>query len=247
VGSQRAQGALIYLEDLGHAQAQAQQLKLAALGRLTANIAHEIRNPLSAINHASELLLEEHGVSAAPRKLLGIVHANAARIDRIVRQVLDLNRRDHRRPETFELEAAVRALVEDIVHAEHIPQNCIEITLTGAPAIWFDRGHFGQVLWNLVRNAFQHSRQAPGSIRLTGRPGYSPYHVLFEITDDGPGVPDSIRPQLFEPFFTTRSGGTGLGLYVARQLCEANGATLELVQTSPGGHFRIVAPSGADA
>jgi two-component system sensor histidine kinase PilS (NtrC family) len=245
VGTHRVDGALIYLEDMGRAHAQAQQIKLAALGRLTANIAHEIRNPLSAVNHATELLLEESALPVNARKLLGIVHTNSGRIDRIVREVLELNRRDRRQAEIFELAPTVHSMVDEIVAAEHIPPECIRVLIAGQPEIRFDRGHFGQVLWNLLRNAWQHCRREKDSIELSVRPGYSPFHVLFEIADDGPGVPATVRPQLFEPFFTTHAGGTGLGLYVARQLCEANGATLDLVDTSHGGHFRVVALSGA--
>jgi two-component system sensor histidine kinase PilS (NtrC family) len=245
VGQRRSDGALIYLEDLGRAQTQAQQIKLAALGRLTANIAHEVRNPLSAINHATELLLEENALPETTRKLLGIVHTNAGRIDRIVREVLELNRRDRRTPEVFELGSALRNLAEEIMHAERIPEECVDVEVVGNPAIRFDRGQFAQIVWNLLRNAWQHSARQAHSIVLSARPGYSPYHVLFEVADDGPGVPFAARPQLFEPFFTTRAGGTGLGLYVARQICEANGATLDLVETSGGGHFRVVALSGS--
>jgi two-component system, NtrC family, sensor histidine kinase PilS len=246
VGAHRVDGALIYLEDMSRANAQAQQIKLAALGRLTANIAHEIRNPLSAVNHATELLLEESALPANARKLLGIVHTNSGRIDRIVQEVLELNRRDRRQPEVFQLAPTVHALIDEIVAAEHIPPECIRVVIAGNPEVRFDRGHFGQVLWNLLRNAWQHSGRQNGSIELSVRPGYSPFHVLFEIADDGPGVPAAARSQLFEPFFTTHAGGTGLGLYVARQLCEANGATLDLVDTSRGGHFRVVALSGAN-
>jgi two-component system sensor histidine kinase PilS (NtrC family) len=244
VAQRRVDGALIYLEDLSRAQVQAQQIKLAALGRLTANIAHEIRNPLSAINHATELLLEEAALSETPRKLLGIVHTNSGRIDRIVREVLELNRRDRRQPENFELTHVLRTLVEEIIQVERIPPECVTIELAGSPAVRFDRGQFAQIVWNLLRNAWQHCRRQARSIVLSARPGYSPYHVLFEVADDGPGVPAAARPQLFEPFFTTRAGGTGLGLYVARQICEANGATLDLVETSSGGLFRVVALSG---
>jgi len=245
VSQRRIDGALVYLEDLGRAQVQAQQIKLAALGRLTANIAHEIRNPLSAINHATELLLEESALPETSRKLLGIVHTNSGRIDRIVREVLELNRRDRRQPEVFEVGSVLRTLAEEIMQAERIPLECVTIDVVGSPSVRFDRGQFAQIVWNLLRNAWQHCRRQSRSVALSARPGYSPYHVLFEVADDGPGVPIAARPQLFEPFFTTRAGGTGLGLYVARQICEANGATLDLVETSAGGHFRVVAQSGA--
>ena len=96
-----------------------------------------------------------------------------------------------------------------------------------------------QILWNLVRNAWQHCQKKEGSIRIAARPGYMGDAIICELADDGPGISGDSRGQIFEPFFTTRPGGTGLGLYIARELCEANGAALELLPRGPGAHFRI--------
>ncbi|MBI3147399.1 MAG: PAS domain-containing protein [Betaproteobacteria bacterium] len=245
VGADRAAGAIVFLEDLGRAQAQAQQLKLAALGRLTANIAHEVRNPLSAINHATELLQENPGLPETESRLLGIIHTNATRINRIVSDVLELNRRDRIQTESFDLEPFLSALIEELTQVEGITPGGVLVSVLGGPRIRFDRGHLNQILWNLLRNAWQHGRQREGSIRVAARPGYSAGHVILEVQDDGEGVPAANRGQLFEPFFTTRPGGTGLGLYVARQLAEANTASLELVdRNGPGALFRILAQSG---
>lgn len=245
VGTDRAAGAIVFLEDLGRAQAQAQQLKLAALGRLTANIAHEVRNPLSAINHAAELLNENEALPETERRLVGIIHTNATRINRIVSDVLELNRRDRLQAESFDLEPFLSALTEEITQVEGIPPGHLLTSVVSGPRIRFDRGHLNQILWNLLRNAWQHSQHREGSVRISARPGYSAGHVILEVQDDGEGVSPSNRGQLFEPFFTTRPGGTGLGLYVARQLAEANGASLELVDRSNSGAlFRILAQSG---
>jgi two-component system sensor histidine kinase PilS (NtrC family) len=103
----------------------------------------------------------------------------------------------------------------------------------------FDRGHLNQIVWNLVRNAWQHCQKKEGSIGIGARAGYMGDVVIFELADDGPGIPAELRSQIFEPFFTTRPGGTGLGLYIARELADANGATLELLPRSPGAQFRI--------
>jgi two-component system sensor histidine kinase PilS (NtrC family) len=239
IGSGLNGGTLIYLEDLGRAQNEAQQMKLAAMGRLTASIAHEVRNPLSAINQAAQLLEEDGAVAPEGQRLLSMIRNNAKRIDRIVGEVLQLNRRDRQQPEVIPLGEFVRTLTEEIVQAEGIPADGVDIDITDDLLVMFDRGHLNQIAWNLLRNAWQHCRKGAGSIRIAARPGYMGDAVICELADDGPGVPAQYRAQIFEPFFTTRPGGTGLGLYIARELADANGAALELVAKSPGAIFRM--------
>ena len=239
IGSGLNGGTLIYLEDLGRAQTEAQQMKLAAMGRLTASIAHEVRNPLSAINQAAQLLEEDKAVAPDGMRLLAMIRNNSKRIDRIVGEVLQLNRRDRQQPETILLADFLRSLCEEIVQAENIPAGSIQIIAPDDLVVIFDRGHFNQILWNLVRNAWQHCQKREASVRLNARAGYMGDAVIFELADDGPGIPAELRGQIFEPFFTTRVGGTGLGLYIARELADANGSTLELLQKSPGAQFRM--------
>jgi two-component system sensor histidine kinase PilS (NtrC family) len=239
IGSGLNGGTLIYLEDLGRAQNEAQQMKLAAMGRLTASIAHEVRNPLSAINQAAQLLEEDGSVAPEGARLLTMIRSNAKRIDRIVGEVLQLNRRDRQQPEVIRLGEFVRSLTDEIVQAEHMSNGGISIDISDDLLVMFDRGHLSQIAWNLVRNAWQHCQKLQGSIGITARPGYMGDAVICELTDDGPGVPTEYRSQIFEPFFTTRSGGTGLGLYIARELADANGCALELLPKSPGAVFRL--------
>jgi len=232
-------GTLIYLEDLGRAQTEAQQMKLAAMGRLTASIAHEVRNPLSAINQASQLLEEDGAVAPEGARLLGMIRNNAKRIDRIVGEVLQLNRRDRQQPEVVPFADFMRALTDEIVQAENMPPGSVIMQIPDDLLIIFDRGHLNQIVWNLIRNAWQHCQKKEGSIRVIARAGYMGDAVICELTDDGPGIPAELRPQIFEPFFTTRPGGTGLGLYIARELADANAAALELLPKGPGAHFRM--------
>src|SRR6478752_8352034 len=234
IGSGLNGGTLIYLEDLGRAQNEAQQMKLAAMGRLTASIAHEVRNPLSAINQAAQLLEEDGAVAPDGARLLGMIRNNAKRIDRIVGEVLQLNRRDRQQPEIVPFGEFMRSLTDEIVQAENIPKGAVVIIVADELLVIFDRGHLNQIAWNLVRNAWQHCQKRSSSIGITARAGYMGDAVICELTDDGPGVPAQYRAQIFEPFFTTRPGGTGLGLYIARELADANGAALELVAKSPG-------------
>lgn len=239
IGSGLNGGTLIYLEDLGRAQSEAQQIKLAAMGRLTASIAHEVRNPLSAINQAAQLLEEDGSVAPEGQRLLTMIRTNAKRIDRIVGEVLQLNRRDRQQPEIIPLGEFLHSLVEEIVQAEGIAPGGVSIQCPPELVVIFDRGHLNQIVWNLVRNAWQHCQKKDASIRVVGRPGYMGDAVICELSDDGPGIPAELRGQIFEPFFTTRPGGTGLGLYIARELADANGAALELLPKGPGANFRI--------
>ena len=232
-------GSLIYLEDLGRAQAEAQQMKLAAMGRLTASIAHEVRNPLSAINQAAQLLDEDRAVAPEGQRLLAMIRNNAKRIDRIVGEVLALSRRDRQQPEAIPLHDFLASLCEEIAQAEKIPPGTIALHVPGDLAIVFDRGHLNQITWNLIRNAWQHCQRKAGSISITARSGYTGDVVICELVDDGPGIPADRRGQVFEPFFTTRPGGTGLGLYIARELADANGGSLELLPKGPGAQFRF--------
>lgn len=228
---------LVFLEDMGRVHERARQLKLAALGRLTANIAHEIRNPLSAISHAGELLAEERREETQDR-LLRIVNDNTQRLERIVRDVLELGRRDRVHREAIEPQAFLSSFLEEFCSKERVDPMVVHCACSNCPSLCFDRSHLHQVLWNVIGNALRHSHRGRGSV-VVELVSADAAHFELHIRDDGEGVPAALREQVFEPFFTTHSRGTGLGLYIARELCEANGARLELVDNSPGAHFRI--------
>lgn len=225
-------GAVVFLEDMQRIEAQAQQIKLAALGRLTANIAHEIRNPLSAISYATELMQEEvHG--APQERLLQIILDNTARLNRIVLDVMQLNRRDRVQSEVINLAEKLPNFIEGLHNTEGVAREVFAIEVAAGCIVNFDRGHFEQVLWNLCRNALRYSNRQAGSVKLRTRCA-DENRVMLDVINDGPGIAPEVVQQLFEPFFTTSAGGTGLGLYLARELCEANGATLEYVAQQDG-------------
>lgn len=244
VGRKRTAGAVIFLEDLTRIQNEARQLKLAALGRLTANIAHEIRNPLGAISHASELLQEEPAVSDTARRLVEIIQDNTQRLDRMVTDVLRLRRSDSAHRESFKLVDYLKTFVEQFCQIEKIPIDIFEIHLRADPNVQFDRSHLNQVMWNLCRNALRHCRRERASIRIIMDMNPGEGIVRLDVVDDGSGVPAALRSQLFEPFFTTATGGTGLGLYIAREVCEANNARLDYVETPGGARFTIQCRAG---
>jgi two-component system sensor histidine kinase PilS (NtrC family) len=236
-------GVVVVLEDMQRAQEQAQQVKLAALGRLTANIAHEVRNPLSSISYATELLQEQKHDSSQAR-LFQIILDNTMRLNRIVQDVMQVNRRDRLQSERLNLAARLEEIVESLCQVEQEPRSVFELRVDPASTASFDSGHFEQVLWNLCRNALRYSQKLAGSVRLhafTSDEG----RTVLEVTDDGTGVPSNAIQKMFEPFFTTDASGTGLGLYIARELCEANGAMIEYKRALDGGaSFRIIFGSG---
>ena len=228
---------VLFVEDTTRAREQAQQLKLAALGRLTASIAHEIRNPLAAISHAAELLPEEKRAEDRAR-LSRIIHDNTGRLERLVSDVLQLNRRDRASPEPLRLDTWLREFLAEFAAIEGVAPESLALDAPGEAIAEFDREHLRQVLWNLLRNALRYARPGSGAVRVVLR-AYGD-RVELSVIDNGPGVPPSSRGHVFEPFFTTEAKGTGLGLYLARELCAANQASLEYVADTPGAHFRIL-------
>ncbi|MBK9521446.1 MAG: HAMP domain-containing histidine kinase [Rhodocyclaceae bacterium] len=229
--------ALLYIEDIERLEQQAQELKLAALGRLTANIAHEIRNPLAAISHAAELLREDE-TDVLRRRLAEIVGDNTARLNKLVAQVLELGRRDSADRELLQWSVFFSRFREEF--SLHDPDSVRRIVDAGGDGSFrFDRGHLYRVLWNLFGNALRHATKADGGVRVELCIAENVRRVELNIMDDGPGIDVSMQGQVFEPFVTTQRNGTGLGLYIARELCASNGAYLELVPSQVGAHFRI--------
>ncbi|HEY0973515.1 MAG TPA: ATP-binding protein [Solimonas sp.] len=234
---------LVLLEDAAQLREQAQQMKLAALGRLSASIAHEIRNPLAAITQAGQLLAESSNLGGENRRLLDMVQRHAARIERIVREVLDLSRRDPSRQSNFRLrEWLVQTMA---TYQESHAQHPRPIELVDVPAeliVRFDPDHLQQALFNLWDNSFEHVKGGADAITvlMQARAPRDGEPAWLEIADNGPGIPPPLRERIFEPFFTTHHAGTGLGLYLARELCEYNQARLTYRPQDGGACFRIL-------
>ena len=250
-GEAYARETVIFLQDVRASESRAQQLKLASLGRLTASIAHEIRNPLSAIKHAGELLAEEAGGRTASEanqtqlKLTRIIGQNTVRLNRIVEEVLQLNRRDRRTPEPIQLATMLGELVTQLIETERLASNTIDLAIDAHAQVEFDPQHLHQVVWNLLTNALRYCDRSPGAVRLrvTDDPTLG---VLLSVSDNGPGIAPEVMASVFEPFFTTHTQGSGLGLYIARDLCSANHASLDVLAQGeatttdlPGATFRI--------
>ena len=237
-----SQSTLVFLDDASQLSRRAESLTLAAMGRFSASLAHEIRNPLAAISYATQLLEESREIGDADRRLLQIVHQQCQRTNGIVESVLGLARRERANPEHVDLTHFVRHFVDD--YSQTLPPDNGSLRTIAPPTpvpAMVDPRHLQQVLTVLVQNALTHGR-LPGEMprvmvivhMLDGVPA-------IDVLDRGPGIAPGTLAQLFRPFFTTTEHGTGLGLYIARELCRANQASLDYVGAPAGGGcFRIL-------
>ena len=216
---------VIFMQDVSEIDNQAQQLKLASMGRLTASIAHEVRNPLAAISYSASLLLEESSDRGHIR-LLTIVTENVTRLNRMIEDILRLSRKVQRPTEPLALAPVVVAIVAEFAETYAVAPELIRITPIGAYRIWFDGMHLQEVLLNLLSNALRYASGLPDSIRIDIVP-VSVSRLELHVQDDGASITPEVRAHLFEPFYTTSNKGTGLGLYLARELCLNNGAVLD--------------------
>ena len=226
---------LVFLEDYSPVAQHAQSLKLGSLGRLTASIAHEIRNPLGAIGHAAQLLDESPHPDAGDSRLLGIISTNTQRVNEIVESVLQISRREPPRPELLELAAWLPGYLERYRAACEAP---CRVALEAAPGLLveFDPENLQRVLNNLLDNALRHAAEKTGQAecRLHAHLDATGTQVLVDVRDNGDGVAPDDVPRLFEPFFTRSRGGSGMGLYLCRELCELNNANLVYHPTTSG-------------
>ncbi len=220
-----AERCVIFLQDVSAIENQAQELKLASMGRLTASIAHEVRNPLSAIGHATALLAEDLQTPAHAR-LLKIVGDNVTRVNRMVEDILQLSRKVQPNGEPLQLASFLSELKTEFEETHGLGDDIVCLGNTDAAPVRFDGLHLREVLVNLLTNAVRYASGTACSIRIDvvsdplGR-------MELHVQDDGPGITPEVRSHLFEPFYTTSSKGTGLGLYLARELCLNNEAMLD--------------------
>jgi two-component system sensor histidine kinase PilS (NtrC family) len=213
---------VIFLEDVRAVEDRAQQLKLAAMGRLTASIAHEIRNPLAAISQAGQLLAEDTDAALRAR-LVAIVRENTARLNRLVEDVLRVARREPPVGDDLVLDAFVAEWLAEFERDRPLEPGRVRLEVAAGLTVKFERSHLRQILFNLVDNALRYASGRPGSVQVIGeRAADDGGRVLLWVFDDGPGVGPEARAALFEPFYTTHVRGTGLGLYIAREFCLAN-------------------------
>lgn len=245
IGRNRAGGALIFLEDASAVAEQVRQTKLATLGRLTASIAHEIRNPLSAVSHANQLLAESPQIKGQDRRLTEIISEHAKRMERIVENIMQLSRRDNTRAEELDLVAWLKDFLGEFRDRHGLaPQALLlRIEAESMSLVRVDPTHLHQILWNLSENALRYGANPDSGGKLVEYhlgPLPAPGAGFLEVLDRGPGVAPDMADHIFEPFYTSDPRGTGLGLFIARELCECNRARLSYAPRARGGScFRI--------
>ncbi len=232
---------LLFMDDAREYSGRAEELTLASLGRLSASIAHEIRNPLSSILYAAQLLEEADGLKTEDQRLTQIITKQCQRMNGIVENVLSLARRERSQAEHIQLGEFVRQFVTEYQINHPIENDRLESEIQNELEITADPKHLHQVLVALVANALSHGRQGPepALVKLIVRAGAEDTRVI-EVVDSGPGVSADVQSGLFMPFVSGNEYGTGLGLYIAKQLCEANQAVLSYHSPDKGGScFRI--------
>lgn len=236
---------LIFLEDNRRLSQRAQQMKLASLGRLTASIAHEIRNPLSAVSHAAQLLDESEMLDGADKKLSAIIQNHSKRMNNVIENVLDLSRRNAPNPEKIALKNWLQHFINEFEQENGQPFDIAIIESGQTTEVTFDSSQLTQIITNLTQNGLRYSFQKNGVAALTYsiHPNTDTLLPVLDIIDEGPGISESEQEHLFEPFYTTETKGTGLGLYISRELCEANEARLDYLRDNNNKScFRISFP-----
>ena len=234
--------ALVFVEDYTPVTQYAQSLKLTSLGRLTASIAHEIRNPLGAISHAAQLLQESPELTPTDRRMADIIQHHCLRVNQIVESVMQISRREPPKPEYITLSSWLNDFVGNYLkalnRAADISIECDYRELL----VEFDPENLQRVLGNLLDNALRHSAMATGTetARIVVSLDFTAHQCLIDIIDTGSGVSPADQAKVFEPFFTTVEAGSGMGLYLCKELCEINNADLSYRPTNRGEScFRI--------
>jgi two-component system sensor histidine kinase PilS (NtrC family) len=228
-------GALVILNDESVISRRALELSANSLAKLSGSIAHEIRNPLAALTHAAQLLDESPSITLNDMRLTNIILDQSKRMNGIVENILQLSRQEQSRPEPVELNAFLKSLADEFRSSQGASHLGFDLLIeVGKTLVVFDKSQLHQCLWKLLDNTIHHAsvKRAPHAL-LKMRKDVSAGYCVITVEDNGPGIPNSRIADIFEPFYTTRKEGSGLGLYVARQLCEANQAELT-VDSQPG-------------
>ncbi len=231
---------LVFLEDASMVSRRAHEITLASLGRLSASIAHEIRNPLAAISHSAQLLAESDQLSSPDAKLSGIIRRQCDRLNDIIENVLQLARQESAKPEEVNIQEWLTEFVDDLRRHQDLADSQLELNVGPCLPAMFDPSQLQQILWNLCQNALKYGREPGKPARVEVFCGARSGAPIIEVRDRGPGVATNLQERIFHPFYTSSTDGTGLGLYLCQQLAQANAAQLEYRDRDGGGSiFRL--------
>ena len=233
-------GGLIFLNDNNVVARRAVELSVNSLAKLSGSIAHEIRNPLAALTHASQLLEESPQIRLPEMRLINIIQNHAKRMNGIIENILQLSRREQSRPELVPLHLFLPDFVNEFQASQVSRQLDFQFVIDPADTyVLFDRSQLSQCLWKLLDNAVDHASKDKSvpKVRLALRRDQASGFCIITIADNGPGINKAQLSKIFEPFYTTRKDGSGLGLYIAKQLCEANQAELTVDSEAGEGAF----------
>lgn len=231
-------GKLLILEDVSREESHAHQLKLASLGKLSASIAHEIRNPLGVISQASQLLMESENIDTENRELCDMIYQQTKRVNRIIEDVMRVSRQESPIQEPLDL----KEWLPDFL-AQYYAGKSVGVSYHAPCQILFDPHHLEQIFINLINNALRHTKTLPTMDDVHIKVHGEKQTVYIDILDNGDGVSQSDIPNLFQPFFTKDVGGTGLGLYLSQSFSRANQAQLIYIDGHKHPCFRLIAPS----
>jgi two-component system sensor histidine kinase PilS (NtrC family) len=236
LGAPHSEGdSVVVIEDLERLEQRAQQLKLASMGRLSASIAHEIRNPLGAIRHANGLLAERLDDPRLQR-LAAIVEDNSVRINRVVEHVLSIARRERAAVDAIDMALFLQTFVPEFAEHNDQPVDRLAVAIETEAPLMFDVEHLRQVLVNLTGNALRYASGTPAAVRISWR-AIKAGRLELAVSDDGPGLTPEQAQHAFEPFYTTEARGTGLGLFLVRELCASNGASIRYERHPAGSRY----------
>jgi two-component system sensor histidine kinase PilS (NtrC family) len=240
LGNKTKSGTVIFIEDNAELTQQAQQLKLASLGRLTASIAHELRNPLAAIRHAGELLHESPTLDKTEQRLTEIIEKQSIRVNNIIDTVLDLSRRQKAEQETLNLYQWIEEFLNEYIQ---LPKERFYLKFDNKElTIQFDRQHLHQIFNNLIQNALRHTIEYQNHFRpiiITVGINIAKQTNYLQVMNYGCSIPKEDLAKIFEPFFTTEATGTGLGLHISREMAVCNSAILEYINIKEGACFQL--------
>ena len=220
---------LIFLEDNELVSQRSLEMSAHLLSNLSGSIAHEIRNPLGAVSHAAQLLEESEEIAEADLRLVDIIHTQSNRMNGIIENILQLSRHEKSRPDVFELTPFLEELAVEAQNSLPSVRLILDIhPEEGKTSVLFDQSQLHQAVWKLLENAMRHAHldAAIPQVILSMKHLKGTGYCVITVEDNGPGIPEDNLERIFEPFFTTHKQGSGLGLYIARQLCDVNRAEI---------------------